>query len=232
MASVLKDVSCHQLIESQDAGGRGALTPQPTRGSKQRSSTPGPCTGGQEWWGAGVLLGEQTLISRQPCLPVQPEQHNHCRILLETKGSAARNLKTMGHIPSLHFTYDGETEAQSGRSFPDKSAVQRARPGVPPFHPSTARPLLLSHTPPRPHPVRAVGVRPQKVTLPPKMPLGLYQSPPPSTPGSPWSSCGLGKARSPFIKTHKCPVVFFFLGQRISTRETVVKSWTGCKSGA
>lgn len=119
-------------------------------------------------------------------------------------------------------------EAGSFPKSPDKSMVQRARLGV---QPSAAWPLLVSHTPPRPHPVLAVGARPPKVTLPPKMPLGLNQSPsPPPTPQSPWSGSGLGKARSPFIKTHKCPVVFFYSGQRIAMRGTVVKSWTGWES--
>lgn len=144
MAPVLKNMPCHQLIKSQDTEERGALAPQPTRGSKQRCRTRGVF---QQWAGVaegGYLPESRTLTSCQPCLPFQPEQQHHCRILLETTGTAPRNLKTtVTSHPSISHPM-GKLRHREAGSFlkpPDKSVVQKGQTWYTAFPPSTTCPF-------------------------------------------------------------------------------------------
>lgn len=97
---------------------------------------------GMRWAGAagGGCSSEETLISCQPCLPFQPQQHNHCRVLLEVKCSAVSNLKTIvaSHPPISHMMRKlRHREAESFLRSPDKRMVQRAGPGALLLYPST-----------------------------------------------------------------------------------------------
>lgn len=64
-------------------------------------STPGALQG----WGRAPRTA--SFHPCQPGLPLQPEQHDHCTVLLEMKGSVARNKtpQTMRQIPSLYFPF-------------------------------------------------------------------------------------------------------------------------------